>query len=90
MAQGYDILVTGGGRQSNHVRLTVAAANRLGLANRVVLTSGEPGVPDGNVVLDHLLGADIVWAGERDHDGTSSPSARRAQPSPQRAGRRTA
>src|SRR5437867_8410983 len=62
-AQGCDTLVTGGGRQSNHVRMTAAAANRLGLACTVVLSSAPPTVPTGNVVLDHLLGADIVWAG---------------------------
>jgi len=62
LAQGCDVLVTGGGRQSNHVRLTAAAANRLGLDCTVVLSGGEPEVPTGNVVLDLVLGADIVWA----------------------------
>lgn len=68
-AQGCDVLVTGGGRQSNHVRLTVAAANRLGMQATVVITGSEPSVPSGNVVLDHLLGADIVWVGDRDYYG---------------------
>jgi D-cysteine desulfhydrase family pyridoxal phosphate-dependent enzyme len=68
-AQGCDTLVTGGGRQSNHVRMTAAAANRLGLAATVVLSSAEPGVPTGNVVLDELLAPDIVWAGELDYYG---------------------
>ena len=31
LAQGCDTLVTGGGRQSNHARMTAAAANQLGL-----------------------------------------------------------
>src|SRR5262245_4428856 len=39
---GADTLVTGGGRQSNHVRMTAAAANRLGLACTVVLASDRP------------------------------------------------
>ncbi|MCB1015159.1 MAG: pyridoxal-phosphate dependent enzyme, partial [Acidimicrobiales bacterium] len=39
LAEGADTLVTGGGRQSNHVRLTAAVANRLGLAATVVLAS---------------------------------------------------
>ncbi|MEX2659145.1 MAG: D-cysteine desulfhydrase family protein [Acidimicrobiales bacterium] len=69
LSQGCDVLVTGGGPQSNHVRLTVAVANRLGLASKVVLSSDAPSVPSGNVLLDHLLGADIVWAGERDYYG---------------------
>src|SRR5438094_3866623 len=63
LAQGCDTLVTGGGRQSNHVRMTAAAANRLGLACTVVLGSDPPSVPSGNVVLDELLRPDFVWAG---------------------------
>jgi D-cysteine desulfhydrase family pyridoxal phosphate-dependent enzyme len=61
MAEGCDTLVTGGGRQSNHVRMTAAAANRLGLRCSVVLAGGRPSRPTGNVVLDELLGPDIVW-----------------------------
>ena len=63
LAQGCDTLVTGGGRQSNHVRMTAAAANHLGLACTIVLGSDPPEEATGNVVLDHLLGPDIVWAG---------------------------
>jgi 1-aminocyclopropane-1-carboxylate deaminase/D-cysteine desulfhydrase-like pyridoxal-dependent ACC family enzyme len=61
--QGCDTLVTGGGRQSNHVRMTAAAANHLGLRCTIVLGSDPPDQATGNVVLDHLLGPDIVWAG---------------------------
>jgi D-cysteine desulfhydrase family pyridoxal phosphate-dependent enzyme len=64
---GADALVTGGGRQSNHVRTTAAAANRLGLACTVVLASDRPDVSTGNVVLDELLGPDMVWAGDLDY-----------------------
>src|SRR5439155_14571187 len=62
LAQGCDTFVTGGGRQSNHARMTAAAANRLGLACTLVLGGGEPSRPTGNVVLDHLMAADLVWA----------------------------
>jgi 1-aminocyclopropane-1-carboxylate deaminase/D-cysteine desulfhydrase-like pyridoxal-dependent ACC family enzyme len=68
LAQGCDLLVTGGGRQSNHVRLTAAAANRLGLDCTIVLGSPEPKVPTGNVVLDHVLQPRIVWAGDLGYD----------------------
>jgi D-cysteine desulfhydrase family pyridoxal phosphate-dependent enzyme len=63
LAAGADTLVTGGGRQSNHVRMTIAAANRLGLRAVAVLSSDEPKVPSGNVVLDHILAPEFVWAG---------------------------
>lgn len=61
--QGCDALVTGGGRQSNHVRMTAGAANKLGLACTIVLSSDPPSTPAGNVVLDLVLAPDIVWAG---------------------------
>lgn len=61
LAAGCDTLVTGGGRQSNHVRITAAAANRLGLACTIVLAGRESARPTGNVVLDHVLGPEMVW-----------------------------
>jgi D-cysteine desulfhydrase family pyridoxal phosphate-dependent enzyme len=65
--RGCDTLVTGGGRQSNHVRMTAAAANRLGLACTIVVSSERPAVPTGNILLDELLGPEIVWGGEFDY-----------------------
>jgi D-cysteine desulfhydrase family pyridoxal phosphate-dependent enzyme len=70
--QGCDTLVTGGGRQSNHCRITAAAANRLGLRCTIVLTSPRPSTPTGNVLLDEVLRPDIVWAGERDYYGAEA------------------
>ncbi len=68
LTQGCDTLVTGGGPQSNHVRMTAAAANKLGLRSTVVLAAASlPGPATGNVLLDRLLGADIVWAGDLDY-----------------------
>jgi D-cysteine desulfhydrase len=72
IARGADTLVTGGGRQSNHVRMTAAAANKLGLGCTVVLGSGPPSHPSGNVVLDLVLGADIVWGGDLDYYATEA------------------
>ena len=69
---GCDTLVTGGGRQSNHVRMTAAAANRLGLHCTVVLGSEPPSVPSGNVLLDELLAPEIVWAGPLDYYGVEA------------------
>jgi D-cysteine desulfhydrase len=67
LAKGCDTLVTGGGEQSNHVRMTAAAANRLGLACTIVLAGDAVPVPTGNIVLDHLLAPEIVWAGPIDY-----------------------
>ncbi|MFI8568584.1 pyridoxal-phosphate dependent enzyme [Rhodococcus sp. NPDC078407] len=60
---GATTLVTSGAAQSNHARLTAAAGARLGL-DVVLVLAGEPDPADsGNIVLDGLLGARIVWAG---------------------------
>jgi D-cysteine desulfhydrase family pyridoxal phosphate-dependent enzyme len=67
LARRCDTLVTGGGHQSNHVRMTAAAANRIGLACTVVVSGGRPDPASGNVVLDELLGPEIVWLGEADY-----------------------
>lgn len=57
--QGADTLITCGGLQSNHCRATAAAGARLGLRVRLVLRGLPSGTPDGNLFLDHLLGADV-------------------------------
>lgn len=61
---GVETVITVGGVQSNHARLTAAAAARLGLACEVVLTRAVPRTDDdyeenGNVLLDDLFGARI-------------------------------
>jgi len=64
LAQGCDTLVTGGAAQSNHSRQTAAAAAACGLACHLVLGGEAPSVPEGNLLLDQLLGAVIHWTGE--------------------------
>ncbi|HEX2046561.1 MAG TPA: D-cysteine desulfhydrase family protein [Acidimicrobiales bacterium] len=64
VAQGADVLVTGGGAQSNHVRMTAGAANRLGLGCVVVLAGPQPATPSGNGILLELFGPDVVWVGD--------------------------
>jgi len=61
--KGADTLITAGAPQSNHCRQTAAAAARLGFRCALVL-SGHPTEVSGNIVLDKLLGAEIVWAGD--------------------------
>jgi L-cysteate sulfo-lyase len=61
---GATTLVTTGAAQSNHARLTAAAAARLGLDCVLVLGGSEPPAARGNLILDQLAGARIVWAGD--------------------------
>ena len=61
IAEGADTLVTQGAVQSNHVRQTIAAAARFGLACEVILeervaTNAVDYQGSGNVLLDNLLG----------------------------------
>jgi D-cysteine desulfhydrase len=68
LARGADTLVTCGARQSNHARLTAAAGARLGLDVVLVLAGSARDPGDGNVALDGLLGASVVWAGDVAHE----------------------
>lgn len=61
LARGCDVLVTGGGVQSNHARQTAAAAARIGLDCALALAGRAPEVPSGNVLLDGLFGATIEF-----------------------------
>ncbi|MFJ6730507.1 pyridoxal-phosphate dependent enzyme [Streptomyces sp. NPDC091281] len=62
---GADTLVTLGGPQSNHARLTAAAAARADLDVVLVMPgTGHPDRADGNLLLDAVLDARIVWAGD--------------------------
>jgi D-cysteine desulfhydrase len=63
LGQGCDTLVTGGAGQSNHCRQTAAAAAACGLACHLVLGGEPPASPNGNLLLDDLLGATIHWSG---------------------------
>ena len=60
IGRGSDVLVTGGGQQSNHVRMTAAAANRLGLACVVIVPGDPPETATGNVLLDELFGPETI------------------------------
>ncbi len=62
--EGVDTLITCGALQSNHCRLTLAAAVKEGLKCRLILEEREPGSFDadagGNVFLFRLLGAEKI------------------------------
>ena len=65
-ARGCDVVVTGGAAQSNHVRMTAAAAQMAGMRCVAVLGGGAPDVAEGNLVLDHILGVEPIWVGSDD------------------------
>jgi 1-aminocyclopropane-1-carboxylate deaminase/D-cysteine desulfhydrase-like pyridoxal-dependent ACC family enzyme len=62
-------LITTGGAQSNHVRQTAAAARVANMGCTLVLNAASEPDIQGNLLVDHLLGAHIVYvssSGERD------------------------
>jgi len=75
LAAGATTLVTTGAAQSNHARLTAAAGARLGL-DVVLVLAGTGGVATGNLALDAMLGARIVWAGDVDSGELERRAAR--------------
>ena len=60
-SQQADTLVTLGAAQSNHCRQTAAAAACAGLRCELILNGKKPEVPNGNLLLDELLGATLHW-----------------------------
>jgi 1-aminocyclopropane-1-carboxylate deaminase/D-cysteine desulfhydrase-like pyridoxal-dependent ACC family enzyme len=64
-----DVLLTSGGAQSNHARETAAAAARLGKRSKVFLrTGGLDAAWRGNLLIDELLGADVVLVDAADYE----------------------
>jgi len=63
-AKGADTVITCGGAQSNHCRATALAAVRAGLNSTLLLRTEDPDNPPpshGNILLNKLAGADLVW-----------------------------
>lgn len=69
-----DTVITCGPTTSNHVRLTAAAANQLGMRAMLVLPATPPDAElRGNMLLNRILGARIVHA---DDDSTAGLEAK--------------
>jgi D-cysteine desulfhydrase family pyridoxal phosphate-dependent enzyme len=67
-AKGAHTVITGGAAQSNHCRQTAAAAARLGMGCILILAGDPPPTSSGNLLLDLLLNAEIVWSGAKPRD----------------------
>ncbi len=66
LAEGADTVITTGGAQSNHARVTAAAAARLGLKCVLVLNGKAPARPAGNALLDVMFGAEMHYVERRE------------------------
>jgi 1-aminocyclopropane-1-carboxylate deaminase/D-cysteine desulfhydrase-like pyridoxal-dependent ACC family enzyme len=65
-AAGADTIITCGGAQSNHARVTAAAGAALGLHVVLVLNGQPPVALTGNAKLDALFGAEVRFVSSRD------------------------
>jgi D-cysteine desulfhydrase len=58
---GADTLITCGAAQSNHARQTAAAAAKFGLDCILVLRGELPEQVQGNLLIDEIVGARVIW-----------------------------
>ncbi len=65
-AAGSDVLITCGGTQSNHARVTAATGAALGMRVVLVLNGAPEPAPTANARLDRLFGAEIRYVTSRD------------------------
>jgi len=63
--EGVTCLITAGGPQSNHCRVTAALAAREGLDCVIVANAPAPERPTGNALLHRLFGAEVVTVPDR-------------------------
>lgn len=68
LAHGAKTIITVGAVQSNHCRITAALSAKLGLHCILVLSGSPPENPNGNLLLDYLLGTEIVWSTREQRD----------------------
>ena len=57
--QGATMLITEGGAQTNHGRLTAAVASKYGLRSAIITADEYPGEISANLLLDGMLGCDV-------------------------------
>jgi D-cysteine desulfhydrase family pyridoxal phosphate-dependent enzyme len=77
-ANGAKTLITAGAVQSNHCRQTAAAAARFGLDCILVLSGDPPARANGNLLLDQLFKAELVFCTRDERDETLKTSFEQA------------
>src|SRR5215467_11601822 len=74
-AEGADTLITAGGIQSNHARVTAATAVILGMRAVLVVNGKRPDRVSANAFLDALLGAEVLYVESREQRGEAMHAA---------------
>lgn len=66
--QGATMLLTVGGAQTNHGRLTAAVAAKYGLKCAIVAIDDYPGEVSANILLDRIMGCDLILKADDGRD----------------------
>jgi len=75
LASGADTLITTGGVQSNHARVTAAVAATLGMRCVLIANGTRPERPTANALLDALLGAEVRYVSSREERNAAVEAA---------------
>lgn len=67
-SHGAKTIITSGAVQSNHCRQTAAACAHLGLNCQLVLSGDKPPMATGNLLLDYLFNAKLIWTSLEERD----------------------
>jgi D-cysteine desulfhydrase family pyridoxal phosphate-dependent enzyme len=77
--QGATFLVTSGAAQSNHARMTAAAARVAGMGSALILSTNDERAPaQGNLLLDRMFGAEVHFVPESDDPSRGANDAEAA------------
>jgi 1-aminocyclopropane-1-carboxylate deaminase/D-cysteine desulfhydrase-like pyridoxal-dependent ACC family enzyme len=79
LEQGCDTLVVTGQPVSNCCRLTAAAAAKLGLACVILHNADRPAEVEGNLLLNHIYGAEIFYLGPVDEAARQDAAEEKAR-----------
>lgn len=66
LAMGADTIISVGGPQSNAVRTAMVAARAAGLEPIAVMYGDPPATREGNLIIDELAGARLIFTGQSD------------------------
>jgi D-cysteine desulfhydrase family pyridoxal phosphate-dependent enzyme len=83
-SHGAQTIITAGAVQSNHCRQTAAACAHLNFDCVLVLSGDKPASVTGNLLLDQLFNAKIVWTSHQERDQMLQQTFQRAWESGQR------
>ncbi len=83
-SHGAQTIITAGAVQSNHCRQTAAACARLNFECILILAGEKPSSATGNLLLDQLFNAGLVWTSREERDQMVQQTFQKAWDSGQR------